>query len=238
MPSNEIRDTSDEIRATEYARPAVQAHPYVAVDVVIFTIDGAELKALLVQVREGPCASRWAFPGGLVGMTESLEDAARRELSAKTGLRGIYLEQLRSFGAPGRDPQARVVSTAYFALVPAKDMLARSGKYADVAWFPVRRLPRLAYDHDVIARAALQRLRAKLAYTNLVYGLVPTRFTLGELQEIYEIILGRRLDRRNFRKKILASGLLGRLRAQRRGAHRPAALYRFARRRPMAAEML
>ena len=221
----------------EAARPP-QRHPIVAVDVVIFTIDGGELKVLVVEVREGLCAGRWAFPGGRVGMGESLEDAARRELSAKTGLHDIYLEQLRTFGDPGRDPQARVVSTAYFALVPAKEMLARSAKYAHVAWLPVRRLPSLAYDHDAIARAALDRLRAKLAYTNLVYGLLAAEFTLGELQEIYEIILGRRLDRRNFRKKILASGLLRQLRAQRRGAHRPAALYRFARRRPTVVEML
>jgi 8-oxo-dGTP diphosphatase len=229
---------TDQRPTTSDQRLARQAYPYVAVDVVIFSIDAGELKTLLVQVREGPYAGRWAFPGGLVRMDESLDDAARRELSAKTGLGGIYLEQLRTFGDPGRDPQARVVSTAYFALVPATDMLAQSDKYADVAWFPVRRLPPLAYDHDAVARAALERLRAKLAYTNLVYGLLPAEFTLGELQEIYEIILGRRLDRRNFRKKILASGLLRQLSRQRRGAHRPAALYRFAQRRPMVVEML
>jgi 8-oxo-dGTP diphosphatase len=217
---------------------AHQLHPIVAVDVVIFTIDAGRLQTLLVQVRAGPCAGAWAFPGGLVGMPESLEDAARRELSAKTGLRGVYLEQLRSFGDPGRDPQARVISTAYFALVPAKEMVQGSTKYSDVAWFPVHRLPPLAYDHDAIARAALERLRAKLAYTNIVYGLLSEEFTLGELQGIYEIILGRRLDRRNFRKKLLASGLLRALRTQRRGPHRPAALYRFAQRRPMVVQML
>ena len=223
--------------APHRGRPA-QAHPYVAVDVVIFTIDGGELKTLVVQVRDGPFAGRWAFPGGLVRIDESPDDAARRELSAKTGLRGIYLEQLRTFGEPGRDPRARVVSTAYVALVPAKDRVARSAKYRDVAWCAAHHRPPLAYDHDAIARAALERLRAKLAYTNLVYGLLPPAFTLGDLQAIYEIILGRDLDRRNFRKKILASGLLRRLPAQRRGSHRPAALYRFAQRRPMVVEML
>jgi 8-oxo-dGTP diphosphatase len=232
------RDTRSEIRDTRSQRRPPQAHPYVAVDVVVFSIDAGALTVLLVKVREGAAAGQWAFPGGLVGMDESLEDAARRELSARTGLGGIYLEQLQTFGDPGRDPQARVVSTAYFALVPAKEMLGRSAKYADVAWFPVRRLPSLAYDHAAIGRAALDRLRAKLAYTNLVYGLLPAAFTLGELQDIYERILGRGLDRRNFRKKILASGLLRRLRQQRRGAHRPAALYRFAQRRPMVVEML
>jgi len=215
-----------------------QPHPYAAVDVVIFTIDAGELKTLVVQVREGPFAEWWAFPGGLVGLDESLDDAARRELSVKTGIGGIYLEQLCTFGDPHRDPRARVVSTAYFALVPAKHILERSEKYADLEWFPVRSLPALAYDHERIARAALERLRAKLAYTNLVYALLPDEFTLGELQEIYEIILGRQLDRRNFRKKILASGLLRELRRQRRGPHRPATLYRFTRRRPMVVEML
>jgi len=206
--------------------------------VVIFTIDGGELKTLVVQVRDGPFAGRWAFPGGLVRMDESPDDAARRELSAKTGLRGIYLEQLRTFGHPHRDPRARVVSTAYVALVPAKGMVARSGKYADVVWCAAHHRPPLAYDHDAIARVALERLRAKLTYTNLVYSLLPGEFTLGDLQAIYEIILGRALDRRNFRKKILASGLLRRLPAQRRGSHRPAALYRFTRRRPTVVAML
>jgi len=231
---------ADRRRSTAAPRAAspTQTHPYAAVDVVILTIDAGELKALVVQVREGPCAGQWAFPGGLVQMHESLDDAARRELSARTGLGGIYLEQLCTFGDPGRDPRARVVSTAYFALVAAKDMVAASSKYAGVAWLPVHALPRLAYDHDAIARAALDRLRAKLSYTNLVYGLLPDAFALGDLQEVYEKILGRRLDRRNFRKKILASGLLRRLRTQRRGPHRPAALYRFAQRRPMMVEML
>ncbi|MGH7788975.1 MAG: NUDIX hydrolase [Candidatus Binatia bacterium] len=210
----------------------------VAVDVVVFTIDAGALQALLVRVREGPYARQWAFPGGRVGARESLEQAALRELSARTGLRDIYLEQLRTFGEPGRDPQARVVSTAYFALVPGKDRVEASGKYDGVAWFPVAALPRLAYDHDQMAGAALDRLRAKLAYTNIVYGLLPAGFTLGELQAMYEIILGRALDRRNFRKKLLATGLLKAQPGQRRGAHRPAALYRFATRRPVVIDML
>src|SRR5262245_1398089 len=232
-PSPDRRPTTDDRRLT-----TAQEHPYAAVDVVILTIDAGELKALVVKVREGPCAGRWAFPGGLVRMDESLDDAARRELSARTGLGGIYLEQLCCFGDPARDPRARVVSTAYFALVAAKEMVAGSSKYADVSWFPVRRLAPLADDQAAMAGAALERLLAKLAYTNLVYGLLPQAFTLGDLQDVYERILGRRLDRRNFRKKILASGLLRRLRTQRRGPHRPAALYRFAQRRPMVVEML
>jgi 8-oxo-dGTP diphosphatase len=206
--------------------------------VVAFTIAAGVLEVLLVRVRGGPYAGRWAFPGGRVRADESLEAAARRELSARTGLRGIHLEQLATFGDPGRDPAARVVSTAYLALVSSKALVAANGKYPDIGWFPAARLPRLAYDHAAIARAALARLRAKLAYTNIVYGLVGERFTLGELQEAYEIILGRGLDRRNFRKKLLATGLVRAVGAQRRGAHRPAALYRFATRRPQVVEML
>ncbi len=213
--------------------------PQVAVDVVIFTIDDGELTALLVEVKRGPFAGRWAFPGGLVPVGEAPEGTATRELLAQTGIRDVYLEQLRTFGDPARDPQAHVVSIAYFALLPGKGR-AQGGnpKYGRIGWFPVRALPTLAYDHNAIARYALDRLQAKLEYTNIVYSLLPHELTLGQLQEIYEIILGRPLDRRNFRKKILALGLLRPLRRQRRGPHRPAQLYSFTRREPMNIEML
>ncbi|MBI4514744.1 MAG: NUDIX hydrolase [Deltaproteobacteria bacterium] len=211
---------------------AAQLQPWVAVDVVIFTIDEAVLKALLVKLKDGPFAGRWAFPGGLVGVGESLEAAAKRELYEKTGLRHPYLEQLRSFGAPRRDPRAHVVSVAYFALLPRRGRdLGEHPKYARLEWRAVDQLPPLAYDHRAVARYARDRLRAKLAYTNIVYSLLPHEFTVGELQEVYEIILGRRLDRRNFRKKMLATGLLRELPRVRRGPHRPAALYAFAQRR-------
>jgi 8-oxo-dGTP diphosphatase len=212
--------------------------PLVAVDVVIFTIDAGELQALLVEVKRGPFAGRWAFPGGLVPLGEAPEATATRELSAQTGIRDVYLEQLRSFGDPDRDPQAHVVSIAYFALLPSKGETRAHPKYARLAWFPVRQLPSLAYDHNAIAAYALDRLRSKLEYTNIVYSLLPAELTLGELQEVYEVILARHLDRRNFRKKILALGLLKPLRRQRRGAHRPAQLYAFTRRQPMMIGML
>ncbi len=215
------------------------ASPLVAADVVIFTIDDGELKALLVEVRHGPCAGSWAFPGGRVPVGEPPERTAERELLAQTGIREVYLEQLRTFGDPERDPHAHVVSVAFFALVPDKgDATLGSRKYARVQWFPVRSLPQLAYDHNGIAAYALDRLVAKLEYTNIVYSLLPNEFTLGELQEVYETILGRPLDRRNFRKKILALGLLRPLRRWRRGAHRPAQLYRFTRRQPVNVAML
>jgi 8-oxo-dGTP diphosphatase len=216
-----------------------QLRAYVAVDVVLFSVDGGDLGVLLVKVRDGAFTGHWAFPGSLVGVGESLEEVATRELHALTGLDDVYLEQLCTFGDPGRDPQARVVSTAYVGLAPAAGALHRAPRYAEAAVFPVRRLPTpLAYDHGDMAACALDRLRSKLAYSNIVYGLLPVEFTLSELQDVYEIILGRSLDRRNFRKKLLATGLLKPLAKQRRGSHRPATLYRFSRRKPTLVEML
>lgn len=216
-----------------------QGHPWVAVDVVIFTLKEGMLQALLVQVKDGPFAGRWAFPGGLVGAEESLDQAAERELWERTGVNEGHLEQLYTFGKPERDPTTRVVSVSYLALVPHEGItLGSASKYANIRWFHADRLPRLAYDHDQVGRLARQRLRAKLQYTNIVYNLLPSEFTLGELQEVYETILQRRLDRRNFRKHILALGLLKQLRKKRRGTHRPAALYAFMKRRPMIIEMV
>lgn len=216
-----------------------QAEPRVAVDVVIYTLSRGTLLCLLVQVREGPLAGRWAFPGGLVGARESVDQAAEREVYERTGLKGRYLEQVYTFGRPERDPATRVVSVSYLALLPFGEVrLGPPGKYGDIRWFPANRVSDLAYDHDQVARIALRRLRSKLQYTNIVYGLLPSEFTLGELQEVYETILHRRLDRRNFRKKILTLGLLKQLRKKRRGTHRPAALYAFMKRRPMVIEMV
>ena len=214
-------------------------HPWVAVDLVVFTLYRKTLQCLLVKVKDGPFAGMWAFPGGLVATGESLDQAAQKELRERTGLKNVYLEQLYTFGKPERDPATRVVSVSYLALVPhRKGSLIHSEKYAAVRWFPTSHIPSLAYDHSQVARLALYRLRSKLQYTNIVFSLLPSEFTLGELQEIYESILRRRLDRRNFRKKILALELLNPLRKLRRGAHRPASLYAFKKRRPMIVEML
>jgi 8-oxo-dGTP diphosphatase len=209
-----------------------QHHPWAAVDVVIFRVDGHVLEALLVEIKHGPFRGRWAFPGGVVMLGESLDQAARRELEEKTPIRDVYLEQLFTFGDPARNPTAHVVSTAYFALLPASRAELNPGsKYAQAAWFAVDHLPALAYDHKRVAAVALERLRAKIEYTNVAYGLLPRSFTLGELQRVYEVIRGVPLDRRNFRKKILERGLLRPLARVRRGAHRPAALYAFRQRR-------
>jgi 8-oxo-dGTP diphosphatase len=201
--------------------------------------DGS-LHVLLAQARSGPFAGWWALPGGRVGEEESLDEAAARELPAPTAARDVYLEQLYTFGQPRRDPRGRVVSVAYVGLVadPERVSGAAPDKYAGVAWHPVSRLPPLAYDHAAVVRLAVTRLRAKLQYTNLAYTLLPPSFTLGELQSLYEAILGRKLDRRNYRRRVLSLGLLRPLRRMRRGAHRPAALYAFRSRRPMTVTVL
>jgi 8-oxo-dGTP diphosphatase len=207
----------------------------VAVDVAVCTVRDAALHVLLARATAGPFAGGWALPGGLVRGDEDLDQAAARTLAARTGLADVYLEQLYTFGRPDRDPATRVVSVAYVGLVPHAGRVP--GAPADapdgVAWCPVRRLPGLAYDHADIVATAVARLRAKLQYTNLVYTLLPPTFTLSELHAAYEAILARRLDRRNFRKKLLSTGLLTALDRVRRGAHRPATLYRFRRRRPV-----
>lgn len=220
---------------------AIAVAPAVAVDVAVSTVLDGTLRVLLVRAPHGPFTGWWALPGGRIGAHESLDEAAHRELATRTGLRDVYLEQLYTFGSPERDPHGRVVSVAYVALIPDGGRF-RAGPPGspdpDVVWQAVTDLPPLAYDHAAVVESAVARLRAKLAYTNLVYTLLPRAFTLGELQAMYEAILGRPLDRRNFRKKLLATGLLRPLGRVRRGAHRPAALYAFRHRRPMVIAIL
>lgn len=211
----------------------------VAVDVVIFSVDGGALKVLLIEMKKRPYAGFWAFPGGLIKPNESLEQSARRQLLTKAGLRGVYLEQLYTFGEVDRDPFGRVVSTAYFALIPGAGIRPKTSKeYGAIKWFGVKNLPRLAYDHKKMIDFALRRLRAKIGYTNIVYGLLPKEFTLSDLQGVYEIILGKKLDKRNFRKKVLALNLVKPASAKRRGAHRPAKLYKFNKSLPYVVEVL
>jgi 8-oxo-dGTP diphosphatase len=168
-----------------------------------------------------------------------LDDAARRELNESTGLRGTYLEQLFTFGDPSRDPRAHVVSVAYMALIPSADAVkAPCDKYANGRWYEVTRLPELAYDHSLIAAYALKRLKSKLEYSNIAMALLPREFTFAEFEELYSLILGRPLDRRNFRRRILAMGILKQLAHTRRGPHRPASLYSFANQSLRFIEML
>jgi 8-oxo-dGTP diphosphatase len=223
----------------------VTAHPAaqqvkIAVDNCIFTVLEDRLQLLLIQMTKEPYAGRWALPGGLIQDAESLDAAAERILYEETGVAEVYLEQLYTFGQPHRDPAGRVVSVAYFALIHAAGItLHTQRKYADVRWWPCATLPPLAYDHDAVAAYARQRLEWKLAYTNVVWSLLPHRFALTELQKVYEAVLGRRLDKRNFRKKILALGLVEPVgETAMRGAHRPAMLYRFTSREPQLIDML
>jgi D-serine deaminase-like pyridoxal phosphate-dependent protein/ADP-ribose pyrophosphatase YjhB (NUDIX family) len=180
--------------------------------VVPYALRDGRLVAALVDVRAGEDAAKHAFPGGRVRVSESLDEAAARWLARGLPGEAAHLEQLYTFGEPGRDPAARVVSVAYLALLP------RAAEVPGIAWWPADRLPPLAYDHDVVARVALARLRAKLGYTNIAYSLLPEAFTLAELQHLYEAVLGRTLDRRNFRKRLLGADLLVPLAAARRGA--------------------
>jgi 8-oxo-dGTP diphosphatase len=204
-------------------------HAVIATDTIIFTVVDDELKVLLIKMNKKPYADCWAAPGGLVKPDESVDASAKRNLFAATGVKDVYLEQLYTFGRVNRDPFGRVVSVAYVALIPSEGLkLKVSSAYDDIAWFPCHRLPALAYDHDHMIQYAVGRLRAKLAYTNIVYSLLPDEFTLTDMQNTYEIILGRPLDKRNFRKKILSLALVAKTGTMSAGkAHRPAALYRF-----------
>ena len=221
------------------ARSDRAARPKVAVDTVVFAVEGGRLKTYLVQLRRGAVRGRWAFAGGLVRMGEMLDEAAHRELYASTGIREAYLEQLFTFGDPSRDPNSHVVSVAYMALIPdAGAVRSPGGTEPAGKWFEVSALPPLAYDHSLMAEYALKRLKAKFEYTNIAHSLLPEEFTFAELEELYAVILSRPIDRRNFRRRIMAMGILKKGRGTRRGAHRPASLYRFAQQRLQTIEML
>ena len=200
----------------------------VAVDIVIFTIQSGELRLLLVKRGIAPFAGRFAIPGGFVLEDESLDQAALRELKEETGVGDVYLEQLYSFGDPGRDPRGRVITVAYYALISGdRSPLVAGTDAADAQWCAVRELPHLAFDHRKILDYALERLRNKLEYTTVGFQLLPSRFSLTELQEVYEAILGKKLDKRNFRRKLALLKVLRPTREYRHGGRRPARLYEF-----------
>lgn len=211
----------------EFPRPAL------TVDCVVFGCDEGGLRVLLVRRGVAPFKGRWALPGGFVRMEESLDAAARRELAEEAGVRDLYLEQLYTFGDVKRDPRGRVVSVAYYALVNLSDHPpAASTDAADAAWFPAAGHPPLPFDHDRILAVAVERLRAKVRYRPIGFELLPEKFTLTRLQRLYETVLERPLDKRNFRKKILSMGLLEPLDEVEAGvAHRAARLHRFDRAR-------
>lgn len=209
--------------ASKYDKPSV------AVDILLFTVEDGLLKLLLVKRNEEPFKDRWALPGGFVKMNESLDEAAIRELGEETGVKNIYMEQLYTFGEPKRDPRTRVISITYMALATKTNwQLTASGDANQAKFFPTSELPKLGFDHLEIFKYGLERLRSKLGYTNISFGLLPDQFTLTDLQNIYEIILYKKLDKRNFRKKMLSMDLLLSVGIKSPGgAHRPAELYRF-----------
>lgn len=227
---------------TQFERPSL------TVDVVLLAVLQGELGTLLVQRDEHPHKGRWALPGGFVRMTESLEDAAARVLATKTGLSSVFLEQLYTFGNPKRDPRTRVVTVAHYALVDRRRFEHAFGKGATrvarirVPWEGeeggsvqlVREDDKplsIAFDHAEIVGLAIKRLRGKLAYTPVGFQLLPRDFTLLDLQRVHETVLGRALNKDSFRRKMLASGdLEGAGKLQKDVDHRPAELYRFAKR--------
>lgn len=207
----------------EYPRPAV------TVDCVVFGLDQGELKVLLIQRDLEPFKGAWALPGGFVNMDEALEDAARRELEEETGIANVFLEQLYSFGDVGRDPRGRVITVAYYALINLDEHPIQAASDArNAAWFEVSDLPILAFDHQHIFSMAHQRLKGKVRYAPIGFELLPRKFTLTQLQNLYETILDRQFDKRNFRKKIKRLGILRELdEIQSDVAHRAARLYEF-----------
>lgn len=207
----------------KYARPALTA------DCVVFGLDDNDLKVLLIQRDFDPFAGRWALPGGFAVVGESIEESARRELAEETGLTGIFLEQLYTFSDPARDPREHVVTVAYYALVNLSEhVVAPSTDARNAAWFELSDVPELAFDHDLILQTAYERLQGKIRYQPIGFELLPQKFTLRQLQQVYEKILDRELDKRNFRKKILKMGILEELdEIETDVAHRAARLYMF-----------
>jgi len=203
----------------------------VAVLVVIFTVSAGGLQVLLIRRSAEPFKNAWSLPGGLLNPGESLQEAAVRKLDDETGLTDVFLEQLYTFSDLDRRGS---VAVAYFALVDVSAThLARRREWLP-AWFRIADLPPLAFDNNEVIDYALQRLRAKLDYSNVAYSLLPAEFTLSQLQQTYEAILARRLDKRNFRKRIVSLDIIeptGHVAGE--GRHRPAQLYRFRERKPV-----
>lgn len=199
------------------------------VDCVVFGLDKEDLKIMLIKRKLPPFQGKWALPGGFVHVDENLEEAAVRELREETGIEKVFLEQLYTFGEVNRDPRERVVTIAYYALVNLWEHKIHPTTDAEkAAWFSVEDLPALAFDHERIIETALQRLKGKVRYQPIGFELLPNKFTLSQLQKLYEIILEEKFDKRNFRKRILSMGLLIDLdEVEEDVAHRAAKLYKF-----------
>jgi 8-oxo-dGTP diphosphatase len=207
----------------DYARPALTS------DCVLFGFDEGELKLLLLQRAGEPFKNQWALPGGFVKENESAEDAARRILIEKANVSKIYLEQLFTFSELERDPRGWVISVGYYALVKLADYKVKAGRDTeDAKWVAVSQIPKLAFDHNEIVKTAITRLRGKVRYQPIGFELLPSKFTLTQLQHLYDAILGEEHDKRNFRKKILGMGLLTALDEKEKNvAHKAARFYSF-----------
>lgn len=205
----------------EYPRAAMTT------DSVIFGFDGKGLQILLVQRGIDPFKGSWALPGGFLRMDETIEECAKRELFEETGLAQPYMEQFGIFSDVNRDPRGRIITSAFYALVCIADVKGGDDA-ADAKWFPITEIPTLAFDHDRIVRVAQQRLREDIHFRPVGFELMAEQFTIPQLQRLYESILGIRFERRNFAKKILATGILDPVgkKAEVRG-HRPPELYTF-----------
>lgn len=237
------RQSADEKAFLEKYRPGDYPRPSVAVDLVVMTIVANELRVLLVKRSEHPFKNAWALPGGFVRVGESaqqqgesLDEAARRELTEETGLSAddVYLEQLYTFGQVQRDPRMRVISVAYYALVrPDLAPLVKAGGDAhDTEWVVLRTLGQreLAFDHAHIIDTALQRIRGKLEYSDIAFDLVPLTFTIPELRQAFGIVLDKPMDPGNFRRKfnaMLAAGFIEKAPGKRATASKPAAVFKF-----------
>jgi 8-oxo-dGTP diphosphatase len=209
--------------------------PLVAVVVVILTVVEDEVRVLLIRRSAEPFRDYWALPGGLLAEGETLDRAAARKLLDETGVQDVYLEQLYTFGELSRgDGAGRGVAIAYFALVQHTQVRLRDSEAWRPAWHSAYKLPALAFDNNAVVDYAMRRLRSKLDYTNVAYSLLPRQFTLSDLQQVYEAILDRELDKRNFRRRMLSLGIIkpaGGTRME--GAHRPAQLFTFTKREPV-----
>jgi len=204
----------------KYEKPSVTA------DIVIYTIQNNDLKILLVKRGITPFKDKWAIPGGFVRIHESLEDAAKRELEEETGVKDVYLEQLYSFGDPKRDPRGRVITVAYMTLINSEKIkLNAATDVSEVRWFSVKKIPQLAFDHKKILDYSLKRLKWKFEYTTVAFSLLPEKFTIGQIQKIYEIIFDKKFDKRNFAKKILSLDILKKEEMKKNVSHRPPMLY-------------
>jgi 8-oxo-dGTP diphosphatase len=206
-------------------------HPAVTTDIVLFTLRAEKLQLLLIRRRNPPFQGGWALPGGFLDMDEDLAECAKRELEEETGIKNVYLEQLYTFGKPNRDPRERVISVAHYALIASDRITLKPASDAtEAAWFAFDELPELAFDHREIVEKAHERLVAKLDYSTIAFQFMPKQFTLSELQNVYETIRAESLDKRNFRKWILARNLVEATGLERRnGSHRPAQLFHFKR---------